>query len=65
MSARKSSCFAQYFHRRNSDGSFDSICGLCFLTVANGASREKLVTEEATHLCRTFSHAKMSAFTKH
>jgi hypothetical protein len=43
--------FAQFFHRRNKDASFDSICGLCFLTVALAEAEPELHLRELAHQC--------------
>ena len=40
-----------YPHRRNDDGSFDSICPKCFLTVARSAAEETLAGNESAHVC--------------
>ena len=38
-------------HRKNRDGSYDSICPHCFLTVASGASPQELDLQERVHAC--------------
>lgn len=38
-------------HRRNPDGSFDSICPDCFLNVASGVDESDLKAAEAAHVC--------------
>jgi hypothetical protein len=43
--------FAQFFHRRNKDASFDSICGLCFSTVATAEAEPDLHLRELAHQC--------------
>ena len=40
-----------YPHRRNRDGSFDSICLICLATVAAGRSEPELVELEKVHVC--------------
>jgi hypothetical protein len=40
-----------YSHRLNRDGSYDSICHLCFATVGTGKTEEELVVAETGHLC--------------
>jgi len=40
-----------YPHRRNRDGSFDSICLICLATVAAGRSEAELVELEKVHVC--------------
>ena len=44
----KSNLFA---HRRNRDGSFDSICPHCFMTAASGLSEHELEGHERVHQC--------------
>ena len=38
-------------HRRNKDGSFDSICLTCFATVASHLTDEELKEHDKNHLC--------------
>ena len=38
-------------HRRNADGSVDSICLGCFRTVASAHDEKALMTQERQHLC--------------
>jgi hypothetical protein len=38
-------------HRRNKDGSFDSICLECFATVASHLSEEELKEADKNHAC--------------
>src|SRR5580692_5968371 len=38
-------------HRRNGDGSYDSICILCYVTVATNEDETKLRPYELTHVC--------------
>jgi len=40
----------RFTHRRRDDGSWDSICMSCMLTVANADARE-LAAAEAVHAC--------------
>jgi hypothetical protein len=40
-----------YPHRRNSDGTFDSICPECFRTVARVSIEVELAAAEAAHRC--------------
>ena len=42
---------ADYAHRLNSDGTFDSICLHCFLTVTTANTETELVFGEAQHSC--------------
>jgi hypothetical protein len=38
-------------HRRNNDGSFDSICLKCLLTIANARTEPDLAKPETYHIC--------------
>jgi len=38
-------------HRRNRDGSFDSICLKCLLTIANAKNEADLATHDRRHVC--------------
>jgi len=38
-----------YVHRRNNDGSFDSICRACSMTVANATDEAMLAEHEKNH----------------
>jgi len=40
-----------FAHRKNSDGSIDSICTMCFQTIATEDSEGKLIAHEERHLC--------------
>lgn len=40
-----------YTHRRNYDGSFDSICRICFATVGHVRNETTLVEYEKIHSC--------------
>jgi hypothetical protein len=41
-----------YFpHRRNADGSFDSICLKCLLTIANAPTEAGLAKHDKYHAC--------------
>jgi hypothetical protein len=42
---------AAFYHRNNDDGSFDSICLGCFLTVAFTQCEENLLALERNHEC--------------
>jgi hypothetical protein len=42
---------AFYPHRRNKDGSYDSICLNCLLTVASGKSEAELIKLDTQHVC--------------
>jgi hypothetical protein len=41
----------QFVHRLNDDGTIDSICRECFLTVATASSGYELEREEQKHRC--------------
>jgi hypothetical protein len=38
-------------HRRNPDGSYDSICIVCLATVASALDEEQLFLREVEHAC--------------
>jgi hypothetical protein len=38
-------------HRRNSDGTLDSICAACLLKLAMAQSEEQLHSLESSHVC--------------
>ena len=38
-------------HRRNRDGSFDSICLKCLLTIANAKTEADLAKHDRYHVC--------------
>lgn len=42
---------ARFIHRLNDDGSIDSICSDCFVTVATAAAESILEREEQKHNC--------------
>ncbi len=41
----------QFVHRLNDDGTIDSICRECFVTVATAVSESALEREERKHIC--------------
>lgn len=41
----------QYPHRRNRDGSVDSICPRCIATIASSSRESDLRFPEASHIC--------------
>jgi hypothetical protein len=41
----------EFAHRQNADGSFDSICLSCYLTVSSAPSESGLTDGEANHSC--------------
>ncbi len=44
---------AGFQYRHNRDGSWDSICLQCFMTVGTASSVEELAEMEAVHSCYT------------
>ena len=42
---------ARFAHRRNPDGTFDSICRMCFKTVATEWNEAELERHERLHEC--------------
>jgi hypothetical protein len=52
---------AFYPHRRNKDGSYDSICLNCLLTVATGKSEAELMKLDEKHVCE-YSTLSQRAF---
>ncbi|MDQ1453339.1 MAG: hypothetical protein QOK38_3205 [Acidobacteriaceae bacterium] len=38
-------------HRKNKDGTFDSICPVCFRTVVSGVMESQLAELEREHIC--------------
>ena len=40
-----------FSHRRNKDGSFESICRICFSTVARSKQEAELAEQDSTHIC--------------
>ncbi len=58
----------RYPHRRNGDGSFDSICTACFATIGRAKDESRLAEQERNHSCRRsplsdwdFNHVKTAA----
>jgi hypothetical protein len=41
-----------FHHRHNSDGSYDSICSVCLITVASVRNKKELAEHEEIHACR-------------
>ena len=39
-------------HRRNTDGTHDSICTRCFVTVATVVNESELTGHESAHVCK-------------
>jgi hypothetical protein len=46
-------------HRENPDGTYDSICGRCFKTVAIGVKQADLKQAEEDHICNGFELARV------
>jgi hypothetical protein len=47
-------------HRRNADGTYDSICNRCFATVASGAVETDLIQFEVRHVCEPLNEYRAS-----
>jgi hypothetical protein len=43
-----------YPHRRNGDGTFDSICPKCFITVAHSDVEAELLAYDRVHVCEEY-----------
>jgi hypothetical protein len=41
----------QFPHRHNNDGTYDSICDTCFVTVARVKTEADLIQFESRHVC--------------
>jgi hypothetical protein len=48
-------------HRYNKDGSWDSICPQCFLTVATRSTEDELRKDEREHQCYKAALEKIAA----
>jgi hypothetical protein len=55
---------ADYAHRLNDDGSFDSICLHCFHTVTTSPTEPELVFGEAQHSCPPTAVWRRKSFEK-
>ena len=51
-----------FIHRLNPDGSFESICPVCFETVGWQEQKEDLLKAEHTHACDPDSLGKLAYF---
>ena len=51
MSAASSPNYPRFHYRPNRDGTVDSICAECFLTVATARSFDQLHERETAHSC--------------
>jgi len=54
-----------YGHRKNEDGTFDSICLYCFQTIASAADELKLTESEKGHLCEPKAACRKIAKANH
>jgi hypothetical protein len=52
-------------HRRRPNGTFDSICTQCFLTVANADTEAELKPAERAHDCKGFNIGEIMHRTEH
>jgi hypothetical protein len=53
-----------YPHKRKKDGSFDSICLVCFRTIASKLTEDELAPEEKKHVCSTSLLSKRGSVTE-
>ena len=60
MSAVRDAIFP---HRQNDDGTYDSICTSCFLTVATARSEGELKALEKNHVCHSSLLAERGMYT--
>jgi hypothetical protein len=51
-----------YPHRCNQDGSFDSICPICYATVARSRQEAELAEIDKAHVCDAYDLAKRCLF---
>jgi hypothetical protein len=58
MPNRVFSAAAAFAHRHNLDGTWDSICTKCFLTVASEWAEDGLLTHEQRHNCDSLMKAR-------
>lgn len=42
---------SRFPHRHNLDGSYDSICTVCFITIARVRNEQELAQSETDHVC--------------
>ena len=42
---------SKYPHRKNNNGSFDSICMQCFATISHKKNEAELAEDEKKHVC--------------
>lgn len=55
---------AGFVHRHNDDGTVDSICRRCFMTVATEVSESELIRDEHDHDCHDLARSKEYASRK-
>ncbi len=48
-------------HRQNEDGTWDSICPLCYVNSATATCEDELEELEKRHICGHYSRAERSA----
>jgi len=51
-----------YPHRQNKDGSYDSICLTCFLTVSHAKTEAELAKQDMAHVCHATALSKRSNY---
>jgi hypothetical protein len=49
-----------YPHRINRDGTFDSICLTCFLTVAHAQTEAELLAYDREHVCEYWTVSQLT-----
>ena len=54
----------KFIHRINEDGSIDSICRDCFVTIATARSRTTLELEERKHACEPMILERYAGYKK-
>jgi hypothetical protein len=54
----------QYAHRRNEDGSYDTICRTCFAAIARSKPESELAVCEKTHHCDSSFLAERGYFNR-
>jgi hypothetical protein len=50
-----------FVHRKNSDGTVDSICLFCYLTIGNEKSEGALISHEREHACSPLRGDRLTA----
>jgi hypothetical protein len=54
-----------FHHRHNRDGTHDSICPACFMTVASTSQESALPRHEGTHKCDPVQLYQVSQYARH